>query len=447
MRVRTLVLPLILLFFTVLHTQSQQKARILTLNECLTLAAQNNFEIRRLQAQLSAAGAQLTAAFGRYLPRISASAGYSRRLDEQQQQYVNVGGQLIPVPSSPPNSYSMGIGASLPIFDGFAREAQFAQTRQQIAQLQSSLEDRERQVRLQVHQQFLEILKAQRLLELRKADLEVAEKQLESLQAQFTAGRISKTEVYQQQAEVAAKRLAVVQAENQLNTVKMQLLSTIGLPPTSPVEISPIGIPDSITAEMRAELAPFSENPEQAIAVALENRPDYIAAQKQIEIAKLSQSIARSGYFPSLSASLSWSWANSELRDFSRLGRTYFGLSLQIPLFDNFQTNEQIQSAYVQLQQRQIELEQLEYAITTEVQQAIHQLRSAERELDAAATALEAAKVSAASTRERYAVGRSTLLEQILADSQYLTAQLNYYTALFNYLTARYQFLSSIGRL
>ncbi len=413
--------------------------KVLTLQECLRLARENNLDIQRAEAQLLGAGARLTAAFGRYLPSLSLSAGYSRRLDQQQQQFVNIGGQLIPVPRSPANSYSLSVSASLPLFDGFAREAQFAQAQDQLQATELQAADTRRRVFQQVYDQFLEVQKAYRLIDLRKADLETAKTQLRKLEAQYEAGRIAKPALYQQQAQVAQKQLALVQAQNQLTLAKAKLLSLIGLSPTLSVEFSSAGLPDTVTAAMMQDFRQRIGTFQTVYQQALSRRPDYLAAQKQLAIANASLTVARSGYFPSLSAALSWSWANSELRDFDRLGRTFVGLSLRVPIFDNFRTNEQIQSANVQRMQRELELRQIEQQIAADIEQAFLQLDASERELQAATVALDAARLNYASAQERLDVGKISLAEYAQANSQFTSAKVNYLTALFNYLKARYQ--------
>ncbi len=417
----------------------------LTLAECLHIATRQNLEIQQAEAQLLSAGARLTTAFGRYLPSVSLSAGYSRRLDQQQRQFINIGGQLIPVPSSPPNSYSLSLSAALPIFDGFAREAQFAQAREQLRATELQAADTRRRVLQQVYEQFLEVQKAHHLIDVRQADLEAAQTQLAKLQAQYAAGRIARPLVYQQQAQVAQKRLALIQAQNQLTQAKAKLRTLLGFAPTDPVDFSPAGLPDTITTAMIAAFRQEIGDISAAIHRALKARPDYQAARHRLAVAEEAITIARSSYFPSLSASLSWSWANSELRDFDKLGRTFVGFSLRVPLFDNFRTNEQLQSAHAQRIQQEVEVQRLEQQITAEVEQAFLQLEAAEKELEAATTALEAAQLNYTSAQNRLEVGKISLVEYTQANSQLVSARVSYWTALFNYLKAQYLLRSLVG--
>ena len=99
-----------------------------TLEDCLRIASEKNLDILGAQAQLQSQTANLTAAFGSYLPSIGASFGYQRRLNIDGGQQVNVLGF-----APPPNNYSLSATANYTIFDGFQREAQYSNAEKSIA--------------------------------------------------------------------------------------------------------------------------------------------------------------------------------------------------------------------------------------------------------------------------------------------------------------------------
>ncbi|MFN5094648.1 MAG: TolC family protein, partial [Ignavibacteria bacterium] len=70
--------------------------RVFTLQECLAIADSANLDILIAQSGIQGAEADKKAAFGGYLPAITANAGYSRRLNELGGGQFNIGGFRAP---------------------------------------------------------------------------------------------------------------------------------------------------------------------------------------------------------------------------------------------------------------------------------------------------------------------------------------------------------------
>jgi hypothetical protein len=145
------------------------------------------------RAQLSAAAADLTAAFGSYLPSITFSAGYSRQLNVEGGRTINVGGQIIRLPAVDPNSYSMSLIGTYTLFDGFVREGVFQQRRAAVDAAEAGLEFTRQQLVAQVVQHYIEALKAERIVAVRQRFYELAQQELERARAQVELGRMAPT--------------------------------------------------------------------------------------------------------------------------------------------------------------------------------------------------------------------------------------------------------------
>jgi len=110
------------------------------------------------------------------------------------------------------------------------------------------------------------------------------------------------------------------------------------------------------------------KNISQLVSQALNVRTDYQSAQLKLESAANGITIARAGHFPTLSNSFSYNLRANRL---SKLldSKTYFiGLSLSIPIFSGFRVSNNVQFAEVAVQNKKIDLSDLERKIKLHIQ-------------------------------------------------------------------------------
>ncbi|GBD07517.1 Outer membrane protein TolC [bacterium HR21] len=424
---------------------AQAPGKRLSLSDCLQRALATHPDIQVAQAQLAAAGAELTAAFGAYLPTLTLSAGYTRQLNVEGGRSINVGGQVIRLPSVDPNAYSLSLIGSYTLFNGFEREGAFQRAQASVAAAEAALSSARQRVATEVIRQYMEVLKAERLIAVRQRSYDLARQELERLRALIEVGRQPASAVYAQEAELSKREVEWLQAKHQYDLAVARLRGLIGVSPTEVVEFADPSIPDSLAPEdVRAVARQWGNFPEM-LQYALQHRHDYRAAQHRLEAARALQMTARSGYFPQLTASGGWSWANSALRDFSQLGRTFVGVQLSVPLFENFRTNAQIQSAELQLRQAESELEKLRQNIATELQTAVLTLEGLASQLEAAQRSVRAAEIAAESVRQRYDIGAATQLEYFAAEAQRLSAVVTLIGLTYDCLAAQAQLRFVLG--
>ncbi len=431
-----------------LNVFSQDKGitKLYTLNECLKLAKENNPQVKIAESQLSLAGAEITSAFGNYLPTANFNVGYTRQLNVESGQKINIGGQTIVVGRIEPNSYNMSLSLSYNIFDGFAREAQYSSVKENLNSIYSKYSQVLQEVEINIYRSYVNILRAKKLLESRKQDLELARKELERTNAKYQAGSIPYSNVLAQEAELANKEIYVIQAENDLKNSKIALVVAMGLNRDLDFDVEEADIGTDLTLEEIQKFKQEFGNPEVLIKTAYSNRYDYVAMEQQIQSSRANITIARAGYFPTLSAYGGWSWANNEFRNFSELGRSFVGLALRIPIFENFKSNYQIELAKAQLVQLEMQKLQLEQNIRNQIIQALNNLDAAEKQFLAAKKSLESAEKNFESVSERYRVGATAIVEYIYANNLLLNSKINYINSVYNYYIAQKEVLFYTGK-
>lgn len=438
-----------LIFFNIAFqssfSQLQGQHSTLSLKDCMEIALKRNTDIRLSEQRVNASSADLTNAFGSFLPSINLNAGFTRQYGGNN---VNINGQIIPIPQEniKPNSYNMGAQAQLPIFTGFSREANYSAAKNNLESQYLQMEQTAELVKINIYKQYVDVVEKMQIVKLRRQDFEMGKNELERIRANYEAGIIPIADVYAQEAELGSRELQIVAAENSVELAKATLMTTMGVPPDLSWQFLESSIPSTIEDREIKEFRTQYGSINQVVELAMQQRFDYRASNNNISAAESGITAAKSGYLPTLAAYGGWSWANYELDNVSDLGRSYVGLNISLPLFDNFNTNARIQNAELSLASRQIEKENLEFNIRTSIQSAFLNLEAAEKQIDISKRALKSAQQNHDAVQERYRVGISTLLELNEANRQLLTAQLNSITYVYSYLKAQKQILFEIGK-
>ncbi len=435
-------------FFKSASAQSSgSQPAVYSLTEALRIANTRNLDIQLSNAQLRNAGAGVVGAFGTFLPTVYFSSGYSRQLFQDEFTTINVGGIPQQFRTGNPNNYTMNAGINYTIFNGFSREANYNSAQNSFKVADLSMRQQHLDVAFNIHRQYIDVMRNRQISQIRREDFTAGQKEVEAARARFEAGATAIAPVYAQETELGNRELAIVQAENGVNIAKARLLALMGLEPTENAEFLESSIPTTITdteiAAFRAEMGSTNA----VLAAAFKNRSDVQAAKARIDAAEDNLTVSRSGYFPTVSASTGWTWSNNELNDFDDRGRTFVGINLDVPVFDNFRTNTQIQSAQYLLSQSQIQQQQLEQGIRNEVLTAVLNLDAAEKQLEITQRALRSAEQNFKSAGERYKVGLANITDFILANNQYITAKINRINVVYNYLDAQNQVRYATGVL
>ncbi|HRS02544.1 MAG TPA: TolC family protein [Bacteroidota bacterium] len=439
----------LLTFLSIWSYSNSQKfdTQTYTLDECLKTAIQNNYDLIVYKSALKAASSNKTSAFGSYLPSVQFSGGYSRTLNQQGGRTVNVGGQIIPIGTPSPNSYSMGLNAGLKLFDGLYREANFRAANYNYNATDLNLQQGIVNVKIDVYRKFFDYATKKQIVEMRRENFEQGKKELESIQAQNQAGVIPISTVYSKEADLGNLELELAKSENDLNLSRASLLSTMGLDPTLSVDFSIADIKTDISQfdidEFRSRIGNF----EKMLQEALNMRYDYQSSENSMKSAQERINMSRSSYFPSIQLGGGWSWSNSEFNQFDTYGRSYFGLNLSIPLFDGFSTNSNIEQSQYSLKQAEVQRLKLNQTIKTQVEQALLNLDASEKQIQIAQKAFKAADLNYKVLKSRFDVGSANITELIQANTQYLTSKINQITSVFGYLLAQKELEYAIGRL
>lgn len=383
-----------------------------SLDSCINYAINNNVDVRAALLDRYKGDLSVVEAKDRFLPTLNASASenwsFGRGLTADN-TYANR------------NTSSFGIGAqlSLPIFQGMSALRQLRQAQASLPVLDLRVNATRDQVTLSVISYYLQALYSQELVNVAIEDLRLSNVQLTRQEDLLTAGKVPEVDVLQAKAQVAENEMNLVNARNNYELAMLDLARALELKETEGFSILPVETGDE-------KMIPTAES---IIVTALSHNNSILAARANISLADHAISVAKTGYFPRLyfNAGLSsnyYTMSGIPNNPFNRQIRDNFaksmGFSLSVPIFDAFQTRNNIRQANVQKISAEIELDRSENELLKSIRQAHSQAVGARKKYSASVTAVDAAKAALDAMTEKYTYGKANATEWEQSRSNYI---------------------------
>ncbi len=442
------VIGLLLLVVVGLSAQGTP-AQTVSLNRAIELALDRNFSVKQAANNVERDQAGVLAAYGNFTPNVSLNSNWGGG-----QQFVNGVG----IGAADDRNISASLQGSMTLFDGFTNTSSFSSAQATASSSEFTLARTRQMVTSQTQRFYYEVLRTRRVLEVAQLNLKYSSQQLDRVKETARLGSASLVNVYQQQAQVGQDELSVVTAENNYALAKANLGAYLSLDVTTETEFSDASIPQEIDGGEFQKQKQLTADMRGLIGQAMERRLDYQSSLQSFEATDASVTVARSGYYPRITASASYSLNGRTQRDFVTsavlasefenfgTSRSFsWGLSLSLPLFSGFRTNESVQRALVARKNAEEGLRETERKIQVELKTALLQLESAEKTYEAAVKSLQYQDQNLKVNQEKYNVGSGTLLDLLFAQNNYTNASVTRINAVYQYLNAKSQFELAVG--
>ena len=390
-----------------------------SLRECCDYAIEHNISIKQQQNQCRQQEVQLSTARNSRLPDLSASASqnfsFGRGLTAAN-TYSNTN----------TSSTSFQLGTSVPLFTGFQIPNQIKMNQLNLEAATADLEKAKNDIRLQVAQAYVQILYDMEIGDVARRQVTIDSMQVVRLQALVDNGKAAEATLSQQKATLANSHLTATQADNNTRLAILALTQLLELPTPEDFGI------------VRPDLSTISDgslttlSPDAIYAEALGLKPEIAAQQLRLQAYNRNIKIAQAGYYPTLSLSgglgtnyyttsgfTSDSFGEQLKNNFSQ----YIGLNLSIPIFNRFQTRNNVRTARISLENQQLQLDNTKKTLYKEIQQvycnALNAQTKAQSSQEALASSLDAFKLMQA----KYENGKATITEFNESKNNYLKSE------------------------
>ena len=387
--------------------------------------------------------AGVKSAYGNLLPNlgIGGQFGWQRVTNkERTTQLDSLGNEVTTGPTQYDSRFwSVSAGGNVTLFDGLSNIAEINQSKANLESAILSLEKLKQDVTLQTITYYMLIISYQKLLNFQEENLKYNEGLQSEIKEKFDLKIVPLNDVYSQEAQTANSKVSYLEAKNNLEIAKINLLNYLSIDVSQDYQFDSTQTSSLDTTLVYGQVADLYE-------YALSNRNDYQSMRYQLESSQHQLTIARSGLFPSLSANYGFSSSFNDPANIFNQKVYSVGLSLNIPIFSNWNTEYSIQAADIGVKNTNEDLKTLELNIKSQVKIADLNLQTAKQQLDASDVALTSSRESWKIETETYNLGAATYLDLQLTYNNYLQARYNRISNEYNYLIAYYTLLNSLGR-
>ena len=414
-----------------------------TLEQAILTALQRNPDIQRTRQEIERAKGVYLELRADALPRVDATGNFTDT-DPHLTRFTGDGGigtgndgLIGPSLTGVERQYTFNLRATQIVFAGGRVVSQIRSAEFQRDSAYFGFRDIIDTVIALVRQQFYQILLNRALIGVQEESIRLLESQLQDQQNRFDAGTVPRFNVLQAQVALSNQQPDLISARNNYRIAQLQLARTIGL------DFDPAR-GDSAPLEAIGQLryVPRAIPLPRAIEVAKERRPFLKQQKANVLTSNAEVGVARSGYFPQISATGGSDFRSSPVSENIHNVRSGYvvGATGSWAIWDWGQTHGRVKQAKALLQQSKITLDDANRQVELEVQQAYSNIvqgreliRSQEQTVGQAQEALRLASA-------RLSAGAGTQLEVLNARVEVTRAQSISLQALFTYNAAVAEF-------
>jgi outer membrane protein len=411
----------------------------LTLKTAIEKALNQNLNLNQYANQVKTNTLNYKQSKQNLLPNLQGSLSSTRRFDKQYDDLTNT------TTDHNSNSLSASVQSNLNIFNGFGDKADIEKSGSDLNAIKYNYQREKENIIFETISRYLELIQNAEVIGIEKADLTAQQDQLDRIKEFYETGNKPISDVLQQRADIADAELRVLNAENNYEISRLNLLEILGEMPDQQYEFI---APDSMLVAEIIDSPTVSD-------FNYETRADWKAEEYTLKGTDYEIDAARSGYWPSVNMSLSA--GSNYSSDRTGLGFTNqfndinpygtVGISLSLPIFEKFQTHNSVQIAKINKESETLEQEKLRLAIQLDTQQARFDYETAVKQKEAANAKLDYARQSLEVTEARYNVGSSTYVELSQIRASYLSAANDRIQAVYNHLLKRLELSYNYGTI
>lgn len=398
-------------------TFAQGTTPVLTLKQSIEIALERNLDVKVAEEEIAAAREQEKQALTNFLPKFSVDYGYRRPSETS----ITSGGVTFETTDS--NQWSLDGTIQQPLFTGFANLSiyQLAKLGLDVAEIE--FERARLDLILQVKEAYFDVIGSERLIDVAEQSVRQLEEGVRVAKNFYKVGISPKIDVLDAEVRLAEAERGLIEAKNALGVAMARFNNVLRFPIDKPVAVE-----DILFTE------PYMGTYESSVAIALQHRPELLAAENTVARAQQEVTLAKSEYYPTVTWSLKYyRRGDTPTVDGSEFTDREFwetGATATWTFFEWGRTRYAASERRVRVRQAEQILEKVKDSIRLEVKTAFLTLQSAEEAVKVAEKSIESAEENFRISGERYKEQVATATEVLDAQTRLTQARVNYTTAL-----------------
>jgi outer membrane protein len=322
------------------------------------------------------------------------------------------------------------------LFNGFQTANQTRAAESNVFVARQTLRVIEQTVLLDAATIYSDVVRDTAILQVQQSNVRMLGEILQQTRARFKLQEVTRTDVAQAEAQLAAGQSQMLGADSNLTTLKAAYRRVIGsepgrLEPGLPVErLSPQTLAGAIDAGTTAN-------------------PSVLAARYGVDVAQLQVKISESSLYPTVTLLGSAQY----LHDVPFTGlipeqsSATALITVSVPLYQGGAEYSAIRQSKETLTQRRLDLATTRDKAQATVVQVWGEIRAAKAQVQAAQEQVRAAEVALNGVRTEAQLGLRTTLDVLIDQQALVNARLNLVTAQHDRVVGSYKLLSAVGRL
>lgn len=462
----TLLSLLVFSVFAQAQTQvSGSSPEKVSLQACIDYALKNNLNVRSNDLQVEQNLNNYNESKYRKYPTASASTNFNLFTGRNINPYTN--GIITNTVGS--NGYNLQGG--MMIFDGYQTRNNILLNELSLEASRLDLQGLKNQVTLNVIVGYLNVLSQQDLLEIANRQVEVTKIQLERTQKLVNAGSVPETNLFDIKAQLANDELQVVNAQNAVVSAKLTLRQIMNMPADREIDVVRVEVPNP-------DIQAYSATPAHIYEIAQGYLAEVQAADTRIKVAQKGIDIAKGIKMPTIRAfagfgttsttvaeniSVTQSIKEQEVGYVNINGTRYpafafvpttqttrekigyvrqlsgnangsAGISVNMPIFNGYNTKFRMAAAQIQKKQAEIQSETVRVNLRQNIDQAYVNMSNSAKRYSALQNQVRALEESFRAAESRFSVGSLNALDYNISKTNLDRAKSNLIQAKYDYV-------------
>jgi outer membrane protein TolC len=441
---------------------AEAQQQVLTLDEAIQLALENNREIKVSYLNTEKSRAAVREAFGYALPSVDVAADFSHFLKKPQMPFPDFQALLtnatynilfeeniipedeskyVPVETTLQsfalsNTYSASLTLTQVLFSSAVFEGIGAsQTYYDLSK--AELNNTVSKTVLSVQTAFYGVLLNKAVLEITNASFTNAQDNFKNVKALYEQGMVSEFDMLQAEVQVENIRPVLLRIENGLITAKDGLKIVLGIEQTADIDVS---------GEIKLDSIDISDENELVREALVSNfNIKSLDLKKQVDEAFIQLDVSE--YWPTLAAFGNYTYTGtSDDLAFQNYDYSTVGVSLTFNLWQGNRTKNAVEQSTITYKQTEEQLNHLKDYTVLEVNAKIQELKRVKSLIEVQERTVNLAQRAYDISKVRYQEGTGSQLELQNADQDLRQARLNKVQAIHSYLVTKYELDQLLGR-
>src|SRR4030081_3402044 len=406
-----------------------------TIDAALVRAYQNNPQLNAQRASVRATDENVPQALSGYRPRVAltASAGY---------QYLDTlltsGGTPTAIVRTDTHGAnaprSAGLTVTQTLFNGQQTANRTRAAESQVSGSREALRFLESSVLFAAATIYMDYLRDAAIVEVQRSNTRVLEQTLKQTRDRFNVGEVTRTDVAQSEAQLAAGKTQQLTAESNLTTTRANFRRIIGNDPVALAPGSPVDrySPGTLSG---------------AVDLGLVENPNVTAAMFGIDVSYLLVKVNEGALLPTVTLQAAVQQTYESTMTLYRSFGASATAQLTVPVYQGGAEYSLIRQSKETLAQQRLVLEQTRDQTRANVVTAWGQLVAGKAQVQSAQSQVTASEIALNGVREEAKAGQRTTLDVLNAQQGPVHHEVANVTAPHVRVVASYSVLNTVGRL